>query len=284
MKLATSIFITSLIRVEGYLSTPPQKGNPSLTEYGQAQTGILLNVALDIPEDTNDKHSSRLCIDGLKLELQTEPAVTMDMDGSGLKNRVVLPGVETNPLASTGSLGLHIHSDGRFVSMKGQQTVRFEQACWEMCWMENSPDGSFIFGFHLANDACRNGAVLPSGQVYLAFSVFTQESIDVFERKRLEYATALKGYFDRQAQELQEMKETGNWISKAIHFKNAVDAYDSITSLKTKTYDSGPTMDTVLMSIGNSLLLSTKGSVFIKNSSGKKDNPFTLLGYASLKY
>ena len=228
--LAASLVIS---QCEGFLGSFKERAHPLLSEFAQAQTGILLNIGLDIPKDLTDKSSSRLYIQDLALELQTS---------SLLKDNVNLPGASgPNPTCSTGPLGIKVHEEGTFVSMKGAQTVHFEKACWEMLWLKDRPAGSLVCGFELPEDISRNDAVLHAGRVYINFPIFTIETLQTAQAKKIEYDTSFKKCTDLQDEEMEKMHSTNNPLMKAVHFRNAVGANEKASLMRTSAYENIPT-------------------------------------------
>ncbi len=270
--LAISIFIPYS---EGFLGSFKESAHPMLAEFAQAQTGILLNVGLEIPKDLKDKSSSRLYIQDLSLELQAKHL---------LGNDVKLPGAGgPHPTCSTGPLGIKIHQQGKFVSMKGAQTVNFEKPCWEMLWLKDCPAGSIVCGFDLGDDVSRNDAVLHKGMVYVTFAVFTTETLEEARAKKAKYEETFNKYKDTQDAELEMMNSNTNPIMKAVHFRKAVAANEKASLMRTNLHDRIPTTDDEILSIGENLLLHRVGSVFTKTDAQMGTKHHTAVGTASLK-
>ena len=300
----TSIIITSFILsgCEGFLGLPPlvkapESGNPNLPKYANAQDGIILNLQLDIPEDINNWRSSRLVVDGLRFELKNQAVSPCNGILGKKSNSGEIPSNVFEAIASSiegdsdldstrsGPNHIDILSDGRFVSIQGQQNVEFTKACWEMSWKRDKLTGELICGLFLQEAARRNDAVLASGHVYLTFPIATKDSLELFQIKRDEYNNALNHYFRTQFEELEKMKKTKNPIAKLLHYGNCVDNYNSITKIKDE-YDSNvPTIQstscTSLLEIGEGLVLWTKGKIWARKSAKEKD--CHLVGVVNLK-
>lgn len=279
---------------DAFLGIPPPRspaGNPHLLEYAMAQTGILLNVVLNIPENmhSNDATSSRLIIDGLKIELTSDAVFAGDTPlklklDSSRTIEAAAAGTNSGLPTSSGPLGIKTHSDGQFISMKGQEQVSFENCCWEMNWMDDSLLGDIVVGFYLATDAVRNDAVLPSGHVYLKFPIFTKHSLGIFQTKQKKYNDALNDYYRVQFDSLEQMKKTKSLLKKLVYFKDSYENFNEIMKLKSEFELKVPTTQNaggILLSIGEDLFLGTKGSVWSETSG--KDVDFVLIGEASLK-
>ena len=270
--LLASVLVT---QCEGFIGGVLGKAHPLLSEFAQAQTGILFDVGLDIPKDLKDKMSSRLYIQGLTLELQTAQL---------LENHVALPGANgPYPTASTGPLSIETHSEGRFVSMSGTQTVKFDKGCWEMVWLKDRPAGSLVCGFELLEEVSRNDAALSAGGVYVSFPVFTKDTLEEFRAKKDAYESTFKKFTDEQADQLEKMNLTNNPLMKAVHFKNAIGANEKASMMRTNAYDKFPPAEEHIISIGKDLLLCTKGTVHTKSAEQKGKKDHTQVGEASLK-
>jgi hypothetical protein len=260
---------------EAFLGYNKEKAHPMLSEFAQAQTGILLDIGLDIPQELKDNSSARLYIRNLLLELQT---------GQLLGDNVKLPGSSgPNPTCSTGPLGIKVHKEGTFISTKGTQTVHFEKACWEMLWVEGRPAGSIVCGFHLPDDVSRNGAVLNAGNVYVTFPVFTIDTLETARAKKLDYEITFKKYKDLQHESFEKMDSTHNPFKKAMHFRNAAAANEKASLMRTSAHDNIPTSEDAIIHIGENLLLYKEGCIWMKSVSqmGTKDHKY--VGTASLK-
>jgi|EP00979_Chaetoceros_neogracilis_P003192 hypothetical protein len=254
------------------------EANPNLSKFAEAHSGILLNIGLDIPKDIKSQmmSQSRLCVQDLTLELQTDQIVN---------EHVLLPGSNGPiPTSSTGPLSTKTHAEGRFVSMEGTQYVNFAKGCWEMVWLKDKPAGSIVCGFELAQEVSRNGAVLPAGGVYINFPIFTRETLGIAKEKKVEYDTRFRECKDLQVEELEKMELTSNFIKKAIHFRNACAANEKKSIMKTNIYDNVPTLDEDILCIGDDLLLCKEGTVWTKSLEDRGTKRHTLVGTASVKF
>jgi len=252
------------------------RAHPLLAEYAQAQTGIQLNIGLEIPKDLKDRASSRLYIQDFALELQTGQQLQ--------EEHCRLPGATgPHPTCSTGPLGVRVHKEGHFVSMSGTQTVHFEKGCWEIVWTKDSPAGSLVCGFELSEDVSRNDAVLPAGGVYLSFPLFTSETLATAKEKKKSYSDNFKKYKDEQDEELKKMSLTHNPLKKVLHFRKAVGANERLSLMRTNAYDHVPTSEEEIMHIGDDLVLCKEGKIFTKSASQMGTKDHNCVGAASLK-
>ena len=79
--------------------------------------------------------------------------------------------------------------------------------------------------------------------------------------------------------ELAKMSETGNWLQKALHYRNAFAAAEKFYVQPKKQYEMVPSKDEVV-SFQDDLFVTTKGTVWTKSLPNGKQ---ILLGAANLK-
>jgi hypothetical protein len=277
--VGTLVMIT--YKCDAFLGSAIHRGkvHPLLNEFSEAYDKVQFQIGVDIPHDVNSRmeSQSRLYIDNICLEFRNLPVLVSGADV------VKLPGCNgPNPASSTGPLATHMHSHGKFISMNGMQEVLFDKGCWEMVWLENKPAGSIVCGFDIAQDVTRNGAKLPSGHVYLSFPVFTRETLDVAQAKKLKHETLFLKYSALQTEELEKMAMTKNVIKKAIHFRNAVGANEKASLMRTNAYKNVPTSEEDIVYIGDDLVLCKNGIVYHEDVSEIKTR-YHRIGHASLK-
>ncbi len=240
--------------------------HPNLPDLAKAQTGILLNIGLEV-KDPNSL--SQLYIDGMTIELDcTAPPKE--------KKFVSLPGISgKNPELSTGPLHLEMKSEGRFISIHGTETMKVEKEAWEMVWIADRPAGSIICGFHLPTPLKRNDAVLPSGLLFLNFRVFTPKGLHLLQNEKMMYERKMAEYLQRQKDALEKMNSTDNPIEKAFHFREAAAANEMISVTYTERFEVVPSEDEDVVEIGDGLLVAKKGSIWTTVSEpsflGKKE-------------
>jgi hypothetical protein len=263
--------------------------NPNLASIAKAQTGITLDIGLQV---SDAKNQSKLYIDGLSLELicqptasPTAPAITT----STHQNHIIpLPGINgPNPHVSTGPLHLIMKNPGSFVSLQGTQKLTMEQQAWEMVWINNRPTGSIICGFHLDEPMVRNDAILPSGNLYLNFRIWTPAGLHTARNEKMAYERELSKQMKIQKEELEKCNASDNPIQKAMHFRKAVTANELISIMKTDKHDTVPMEECDVITVGEGLLVAKEGSIFTtvmeKNMlGGNKENHY-FVGGAILK-
>eukprot|EP00551_Chaetoceros_affinis_P000716 CAMPEP_0203647426 /NCGR_PEP_ID=MMETSP0088-20131115/15759_1 /ASSEMBLY_ACC=CAM_ASM_001087 /TAXON_ID=426623 /ORGANISM="Chaetoceros affinis, Strain CCMP159" /LENGTH=296 /DNA_ID=CAMNT_0050505059 /DNA_START=81 /DNA_END=971 /DNA_ORIENTATION=- len=236
---------------------------PNLIDMAQAQTGTLFNVRLQIANPTS---LSQLYIDGLQLELDC----VAPPKG---KDHVMLPGANgEQPELSTGPLGLKANG-GSFISSGGLQKVRFEQEAWEMVWLADRPTGSIICGFHVPQPYIRNDAILPPGQCFLNFRVWTPKGLHTARNEKMAYERSLAKHVEAQKDAIDKMNATSNPIMKAVHFRNAAAANEMISVTHTNRFQTVPMEDDDVVTIGDGLLVAKQGTIW---TTVYEDKPFNL--------
>jgi hypothetical protein len=246
--------------------------SPHLNDYANSQVGVSISIGLDIQDVIS---SSRLYIDGLKVEFTKEPPVS---------NKVMLPGSQgPYSLGSTGPLALKKHSHGKFISTKGEQSVHLEMGCWEMVWLCDRPAGSIVCGFQLDQDAKRNDAVLPAGNVYMNFAVYTKESLEKIITKKQDYDERLKSLKEEKEKSLSKFQEEGNLFKKALLWKRFLDANERVSFMNPDAYVSVPDSFDNVLNIGDNLFIYTKGKVFIKTPKENSIRHLTGIGDAIIR-
>jgi len=246
--------------------------SPHLNDYANSQVGVSISIGLDIQDVVS---SSRLYIDGLKFEFTNEPPFA---------NKVILPGSQgPYSLGSTGPLALTNHSPGKFISTKGEQSVHLDMGCWELVWLRDRPAGTIVCGFHLDQDVKRNDAVLPSGNVYMNFAVYTKESLEEIITKKQEYDQRLKSLKEEQQKSLTEFQREENLFKKAILWKHFLDANERLSFMNPYAYVSVPDSFDKVRNIGDNLFICTKGKVFIKTPKENSIRHLTTIGDAFVR-
>lgn len=276
--LKTSALLVAVLGIpsaNGFLFSR-QGVHPQLPDLAKSQEGTTLNIELEIPGAMGSL--SRLCIEGLSLELEhTKPA----------KDHVPLPGANGDqPQLSTGPLSVKTLSEGRFISIDGQQHVPMEKGCWEMMWVDGRPTGSIVCGFDIPHEIKRNDAILPPGLMYLNFRIWTQQGLHIARNEKMAYERMLSKIIEEQKEELRIYEETANPVAKAMHFRNAVAANEKLDYARTTKFQTIPLDDKDVMAVGNDLVIYCKGSIWTKKYKtgffGKKEF-HSYLGSINLK-
>lgn len=282
MKLQKSISIllyssAVLHQTQGFLFPTSPDVHPDLNKLAQSQSGTLLSIGLDI---RNPKSLSRLYIDNLQLELQSTAP-------SNVLQCIPLPGANgATPQFSTGPLHLNTKSEGSFISIHGKQTMTIENQAWEMLWVADRPTGSIVCGFHLPQPCIRNDAVLPSGEIFLNFRVWTPKGLHIARNDQMTNERRTAKYLAEQRDALEKLNTTSNPLMKAKFLRDAVAANEQLSFCGTDRYDFVPSEDEDVVTVGDGLLVSKEGSIWTQAKEqtllGKKDiNVF--LGRAFLK-
>jgi hypothetical protein len=235
----------------GFFNAVP---NPVLKKFAQTQTGTLLGIGLDVGKNEN----SRMNINGLVIELHPDGIV------KGSKHPA-LPGANgPDPKSSTGAKNLSIRQEPYYINTGGMQQVHLKDGCWELAWKEGAPAGSLVCGFHHPEEAKRNDASLPKGRIYMAFPVWTKETLaEAQERKRDTEGRARQHIQDKE-DELAKMQSTSNPLMKAGHYRNAAAAMEKYWICGVDAVKMIP-LDKDVIALQDNLMLNTKGSVWTKH-------------------
>merc|ERR1712021_261950 len=191
------------------------------------------------------------------------------------EERVKLPGNDVpHSKCTSGGRRLNIFSKGTYVNMNGLQHIDCEQGCWEMCWARGRPAGTIVFAFNLPQTYSRNNAILPRGNMWLSFPVWTIEGLNYGQMAKKEVLDEIEIYTNKWNEELDKYEITDNPIMKAIHERNAHIYATKCDDLYDYSLDSIPE-DGQCSKLQEDLLLSNKGLIWKKD--GEND---VLLGHA----
>ena len=243
---------------------------PGLDKLIKDQTDQRVAVSLDI---TDHEHNSggRFAINNMVFDLQNvDPA----------DEHVQMPGFNgPHPHLSAGLRRLNLVKEGSFISQMGQQFVKALNGCWELVWRDGASAGNLICGLELPEDVKRNGATLPKGKIYITFPVWTKENLEMMQLRKEKILNQAREALEEKDAELAKMSETGNWLQKALHYRNAFAAAEKFYVQPKKQYEMVPSKDEVV-SFQDDLFVTTKGTVWTKSLPNGKQ---ILLGAANLK-
>jgi hypothetical protein len=243
---------------------------PGLDQVVESQTDQRVAVSLDI--GTPEEHSSRLAVKGLVLDLKNElPS----------ESHVKMPGYNgPHPNLSSGIRRLDLVEEGSFISQTGKNIVSILNGCWEFVWRDGAAAGSLLCGFELPEEYKRNDAKLPKGRVYLAFPIWTKETLEKMQDEKARIMELASQALVEKDKHLAKMHETGNIFQKALHYRNAFAAAEKYIMQPTERMKFVPSKDEVIP-FQEDLLITTKGTVWTKNLPNGKQ---VLLGSAILDH
>lgn len=225
-----------------------------------------------------NKESPPFVIDGFRFHLLDE---TDDSTNNAAATLIPLPGIDgPRPRLSGGSYRLGVSQDGTFVSMNGQQTVRPLDGRWEMIWRDDAPAGLIICAFRLDEDARRNDSALEKGSVYVTFPTWEKVGLEQQREVLLHRQKKYDGFKEERDSQLVKLKDEGNILMKALHYRNAVAATADMDSTGLQNSEALPS-DKDLLSIGDDLRIIRTGTVWTK--SGPFGSSQQLLGSATLR-
>ena len=201
---------------------PTSKVHPMLHEYSKAQSNIILNVDLDIPEFIQDRFNpnySRLCIQNFKFQLSNETSLV----ATSCNGQYFYTPLSCQSACSSDVLQVKILKEGTYSSLQGVQCVSFDNSSWQMIWNKDKSIGTLVLGFHLFETVQRNDATLPTGNVYLSFNMFHASSLQEFKKRQEEYTLDLQNYYSYQAKSMEDMQATSNVFRKLLIFKESIE-------------------------------------------------------------
>ena len=236
---------------------------PDLNEIVDQQENRQLNIQLHV----GDEETGFLTIQDMIIQLGGRY-------NENEEDRVELPG-SNGPASKFASGGrrLSIASKGTYVNMKGLQHIDCEKGSWQICWKRDKPAGQIVFGFHLPQTYSRNKAILPGGNLWLSFPIWSSEGLKIGQTAKREVLDEIEMYNRKWNEELEKYAMTNNPIMKAIHERNADMYATKCDDLYDFSLDTIPD-DEDCFKLQEDLLLSNTGLIWKKD--GKND---VLLGH-----
>ncbi len=201
------------------------------------------------------------------------------------EERVALPGADgPRPHLSSGPHRISTLKDGSFVTMDGIQSVPLNLGAWELIWRSDSQVGYLICGFHLEYEARRNtnGAVLPKGNIYVTFPVWSKNGLEDEWTMKKNAERKYKEFEDERDTQLQKYNAEGNLLKKAMYFRNAVQADVDRDNISMYLRSDVPNKDDV-MELGACLEIVKSGTIWSKVGGDFHSNGHRLLGSAILR-
>jgi hypothetical protein len=259
-QLTCFLLTTTMPLANGFIQNMFQNqnvaGRPELPQITDKQTDAQFHIILDIGKEDE----THLAIQGLVLELHHEPA-------DNNVRRVLLPGSDgPHSQTSSGPRRLDVLSEGTYVDIAGTQHVHTLSPCWEMVWVQGKPAGSLICGFELPQEYKRNAAILPKGDLFLSFSVWTKAGLLLgqAEKRRVEEEHAQVPA--EHEEHMRKCDMTSNPIMKAVHSGHAFVAEDKLNWLPDdKGLESVPDFLEQIIKLQDDLFVMNTGMVWSKN-------------------
>jgi hypothetical protein len=237
-----------------------------------------LNDIVDLVQQDNTQLNIQLHVGDEESGFLTVQDMIIQLGGRYNENeeeRVKLPGNNgRNSKCTSGGHRLNILSRGTYVNMKGLQHIDCEKGCWEMCWARGMPAGTVVFAFDIPRSYSRNKAILPGGDMWLSFPVWTMEGLKYGQAEKKKVLDKMEMYTRKWNEELDKYELTDNPIMKAIHERNAHIYATKEDELYDYSLDTIPE-DDECSKLQEDLLLSNRGLIWKKD--GKDD---VLLGHA----
>ena len=267
---------TGFSLLENLFQSPKSIIKPDLLQITDKQQDQLLKIQLNIgrhndnDEQQEDNNRPHMAVTDLLIELHHEAA---DYDHTSL------PGANgQHHQLSSGHRRLDLISEGQYINMLGVQKVQMNKGCWEMCWRKDKPAGTLVCGFEVLNDYQRNEAVLPKGEIFISFPLWTKEGLKIGQEEKRKVEVQLERFLEERDEALVKFEETENPLMKAFFLQSAFAALEKYNSVDHHTMEIIP-MDHQVLPIQDDLLLTTKGLIWGKDISS---GGHILLGYANV--
>jgi len=222
-----------------------------------------VNKQLNIQLHVGDEESGFLTVQDMIIQLG-------DRYNKDEEERVRLPCNDV----SSGGHRLNVVSKGTYVNMKGLQHVDCDKGCWEICWTRGSPAGTILFALNLPQTYSRNEVILPGGNLWLSFPVWTSEGLKYGQKAKQEVLDEIEFYDRKWNEELDEYEMTENPIMRMIHEWSAHFYATKCDDLYDYSLDTIPD-DEHCHKLQEDLLLSSRGLIWKRDG-----NDDVLMGHA----
>lgn len=203
--------------------------------------------------------------------------------------RISLPGADgPRPNLSSGPHRIEVMNDGSFINMDGLQTVQLKHGVWELVWRDDGLAGLIICGFQLDQDARRNDAILPKGNLYLTFPIWSTKGLQEKQAEKQKAESKYRKYESERNLQLANLKGTPNLLKKAMYFRQAAKAVENMDNTGFHLMVNLPSEDEVLDVGGDAndeglLKMVKTGTLWSKTGSFRSnDGKQRLIGTASL--
>lgn len=174
------------------------------------------NTQLDIQMHVGDDETGFLTVQGMTVQLGGP------YDDKEADQHTKLPGSDgASADCCSGAYRLNFLCKGHFVNMEGTQYIDCQKGSWEMCWARGRPAGTMVFAFHLPQTYSRNQAILPEGDVWLSFPIWSVDGLKHGQMAKQKVMDEIEFYTQKWNEELDKYQLTKNPIMKAIHERNA---------------------------------------------------------------
>lgn len=243
--------------LEQFSSKPviQRDARPDLQTLVDQQDDATLNIQLHIGNEELGFLSAR----DMVVELHGRKA-TYD--------HVPLPGADGFYAdCSSGHRSLSVMSKGSFVDLSGTQYIDCQRGCWEVCWVKDKPSGTLICAFHIDKDYKRNNAVLPEGEMWLSFPVWSAGGLRYGQTEKTKIMHQVQANLEKRDEELVKFDLSQNPVMRAIHIKKALAFAEKCNELHDRTLDTIPE-DSQVLTLQDDLLLATTGLIWRKHGEG----------------
>lgn len=263
------------MKVSSSLQKPNQARDDLLQVVDQTDN-VQLNLQLHIGNDEIGFLSAKDMIIQLQHDaVHNNEDDDMDDDEDTHVAHAPLPGADGYYKdASSGHRALQMLSRGKYVSQEGLQLIDCQRGCWEMCWLKDKPSGTLVCGFHIPQDYHRNDAILPYGDMWLSFPLWTVNGLKYAQYEKQKIVDEIQFNLEKRDEELTKFDHCHNPIMRAIHLRNAFQFAEKCNLLHDDSLDTIPD-NTQVEKLQDDLLLSKYGMIWRKHGEGH-----VLLGHA----
>jgi len=251
----------------GRLPPTTKEIRPDLYDLIDQQENTKLNIQLHV----GDEETGFLSVNDMIVEINCNQAAD---------DHISLPGSDGlyHSECASGHRRMDVLSKGQFINMNGSQYIDCNAGCcWEMCWVRNRPAGNIVLGFHLPKTYSRNKAILPKGDMWISFPVWTQDGLIYGQMEKKRVLNEIELNEIKRDEELDKFDMTNNPIMKAIHLNSAY-SFDAKCDEMLNDYSLDTIPDSDQFSkLQENTLLSKNGLIW--NKDGNDD---VLLGRATI--
>jgi hypothetical protein len=264
--------ITSISSGDAFIFEAINMAKSAFTAHPGLKNLSKTDCKIDISLDIGEQNAARFVLQGLQLDLTQNVAT----------GAVNLPGSSgPHPQTSSGAHEISVKQQPFFISMNGLEKVELTRGAWEIVWYESSPSGTMICGFEIDKEVTQRNVKIPACRIYISFPLFTAELLTDMLQRKAEVTERANGYQQEKNESLEAMEKTDNLFRKAMHYRDAIAAFEKLDMTGLRYFEWVPSLDEVV-TLPQGLLLGKKGTISISTKEmlfGSK----TPCGSASIK-
>jgi hypothetical protein len=124
-----------------------------------------------------------------------------------------------------------------------------------------------VCAFRLPQDYKRNDAILPCGEIWFSFPLWTEDGLKAGQAEKQRIMRKIQENVEKRDEELAKFDGTQNPIKKAFYLRNAFSFAEKCNTLHHYLLDTIPSDDDTF-ELQENLILATNGLVWRKNGDG----------------